>query len=220
MRQAFVLRLVLIGAVFLLCGSKAYAQTEITDFMGRPVMVKQYLDVKGSPYLDDAWQEGWVKMQDGKAYLGVRLKYDQVADELMFANGRGEAQFFVQPVKEFELKKRLFRSGYAPADDTPPSAFYEVLADGPTQLLKWTFKWVHEEVPYGSATKVKSILEQQNYYLADRNGKLTKLKKDRRSLLQALGGKQAELEQYTRTNRLDLRKEQDMTKLVMYYNSL
>lgn len=126
MRQVFVLRLVLIGAVLLLCGSKAYAQTEIIDFMGRPVMVKQYLDVKGSPYLDDAWQEGWVK----------------------------------------------------------------------------------------------SILEQQNYYLADRNGKLTKLKKDRRSLLQALGVKQTELEQYTRTNRLDLRKEQDMTKLVMYYNSL
>lgn len=58
MRQASVLRLVLICAVFLLCGSKAYAQAEITDFMGRPVMVKQYLDVKGSPYLDDAWQEG------------------------------------------------------------------------------------------------------------------------------------------------------------------
>lgn len=146
--------------------------------------------------------------------------YDQVADELMFRNQKGEAQLFVQPVVAFELKKRLFMNGYAPVDATPPTAFYEVLVNGPTQLLKRTSKWVHEEVPYSSATKVRSIIEQQNYYLADREGRLTKLKKDKKSLLQALGDKQAELAQYTKANRLDLKQEQDMAKLVAYYNTL
>ncbi|SIQ72457.1 hypothetical protein SAMN05421545_1216 [Pontibacter lucknowensis] len=204
----------------LLLGSGAFAQTEIVDYMGRPIMAKQYLDVKGSPYLDDEWQEGWVKLEDGKEYIGVRLKYDQVADELMFSNKKGEAQLFVQPVVEFELMKRLFMRGYEPVDATPLDAFYEVLADGPTQLLKRTTKTVHEEVPYSSATKVRSIIEQQSYYLADREGKLTKLKKDKKSLIKAIGNRQTELEAYVKANRLDLRQEQDMTRLVTYYNNL
>ncbi|PKV67431.1 hypothetical protein [Pontibacter ramchanderi] len=220
MKRPFLLQLLGICSFCLLLGSGAFAQTEIVDYMGRPVMAKQYLDVKGSPYLDDEWQEGWVKLQDGREYAGVRLKYDQVADELMFSNKKGEAQLFVHPVVAFELNKRLFVSGYNPVDATPLTAFYEVLVNGPTQLLKRTSKWVHEEVPYSSATKVRSIIEQQNYYLSDREGRLTKLKKDRKSLLQALGRKQADLEKYTKANRLDLRQEQDMAKLVAYYNTL
>lgn len=203
---------------FSLC---ANAQYGILDYMGRPVMVKQYVDVKGSPYLLDEWQEGTIKLQNGKTYQGVRLKFDQIEQELMFQNQKGEAQLFVQPVIEFELSKRLFRKGYPPADgDSSPNIFYEVLADGPTQLLKRTSKEIFEEAPYGSATKVKSVVESHSLYVTDKEGRLTRIKKDKKSLLSALGDKKAELEGYVKDNRLDLRQETDMAKLVAFYNLL
>lgn len=69
MKRLLVLRLLCVCSFCLLLGTGAFAQTEIVDYMGRPIMAKQYLDVKGSPYLDDEWQEGWVKLQDGESTL-------------------------------------------------------------------------------------------------------------------------------------------------------
>jgi hypothetical protein len=199
----------------------ATAQFEVLDHMGQPVIAKHYVDVKGSPYLSDEWQEGMVKLHNGNIYHGVKLKYNQIDQELTFRNQKGEAQLFVQPVVEFELNKRLFRKGYPAIDGTSsPNTFYEVLEDGPTQLLKRTSKKIIEETPYSSATKVKSVVESHSLYIANKEGRLNKIKKDKKSLLGVLPEKSSELEKYVKDSRLDLRQEADMAKLVAYYNSL
>lgn len=214
--------LILLGTalLYLFLAPGASAQGIMSDYMGRPVFEKRYTDVKGSPYLSDEWIEGSVKLENGKAFQGVKLKYDQVADELMFLDASGKEQLFVDPVLEFRLGDKLFRRGYPAADGASPAAYYEVLTEGKTDLLKLTSKKVFEETPYNSATKIRTIRANESYYIGVSNLKLTKIRKDKKSLLAALDGKGAELEAYIKSNRLDLKQDSDMVRLVNYYNTL
>src|SRR5688572_18632374 len=150
----------------------AHAQF-IQDAEGRPLLERQYTDIQGSPYLTDSWQKGSVRLVNGKAHNDVQLKYDQVAENVIFKGTSGQALQFAEPVREFKLQTvestvtaaLLFRSGYKPADGATVNTFYQVLSDGETPLLKRSFKKIIENKPYGSATTVKMFQDINAYYL-------------------------------------------------------
>ncbi|MEJ8803696.1 hypothetical protein [Pontibacter sp. H249] len=204
--------------------TSASAQFAIVDQMGQPFLEKAYTDVRGSAYLYETWMKGSVTTDKGVTYEGVELMYDQVADELIFKSGNGEPNKFVQQIMEFTIngansKKHLFRKGFIPVDAANPHTYYQVLADGQVQLLKRTSKNIFEELPYGSSTKVKTFHSDTHYYIA-KNDKLTKIKKDKKSILKALSDNEKEIEAYIKTNRLDLKNDEALAGLVNYYNSL
>ncbi|PTX22215.1 hypothetical protein C8N40_10137 [Pontibacter mucosus] len=220
--------LLVLSLVFISAYMDASAQTAIVDVMGKPIQAKQYVDVQGSPYLFDDWKKGNVTLADGTTFEGMALMYDQITDEVIFRNDQGQAQAFLQPVVMFTFSlgedgvkeaKRNFRKGYAPVDGASAGAFYEVLADGDTQLLKRYSKTIFEETPYGTATKVKKFQENTSYYVAKAD-KLEKVKQDKKSILNALPDKAPALEKYMKENRLNLRNDSDIIKLVDHYNSL
>ncbi|MBW7466966.1 hypothetical protein ABID22_001056 [Pontibacter aydingkolensis] len=221
-------RFILTSAFALLAVISASAQFAIVDQMGQPFLAKTYTDVRGSAYLYDTWMTGSVTTGKGVTYEGVQLMYDQMADELMFKSEKGEAKTFIDPISEFSIrsgksdlkfKERVFRRGFIPVDGANPYAFYEVLADGPTQLLKRTSKKIFEELPYGSSTKVKTFESDSHYYIA-KNDKLVKVKNDKKAILKALPDKKTELEAYIKANRLDLKNDEALANLVGHYNDL
>lgn len=221
MRNVSLLKITLAAVVTLVFGVSASAQQLLKDHMGRPYQDKQYVDVQGSPFLYSDWQQGAVTLKSGVSYEVPKLKYDQVKDELLFLSDGGNEHTFADPVAEFVLNKRVFRNGYLAADGTSPATYYEVLVDGPAQLLKRTSKNVYEEATYSSATKVKSIMSNEAFYLsANASSAPVKLRKDKKAIVNALSDKKTELEKYIKDERLDLKQEADMAKLVTYYNSL
>ncbi|MCC9135880.1 hypothetical protein ACFSKU_17800 [Pontibacter silvestris] len=211
------------------CYTSSSAQIAIKDETGRPLMTKQYTDVKGSPYLADEWYKGTVELTNGTIYDEMNLMYDQVKDELIFKAAGEQAQAFeASSVYAFTIhlqkdglpeEKKNYRKGFIPVDGAPDMAFYEVLADGQTQLLKRTKKVVFEEIPYGSSTKVKDIRESSYYYIA-RSGKLVKIKADKKSVLKALKDQAPALEKYAKANKLNLKDDAGLAQLVAYYNGL
>lgn len=196
------------------------AQGLLSDQMGNPVFEKRYTNVKGSPYMLSDWATGSVKLRSGKTFDNMKLKYDQVADQVLFLSDNQKEMTFAEPVSEFALEGKAFRRGYPAADGASTDAFYEVLAEGKVSLLKRTSKKVIDEPAYNAASNVKSIRTNENYYLTVSNLELTKIKKDKKSVLGALPGNHAELEAFFKAERLDLKKETDMVKLVNYYNTL
>lgn len=201
-----------------------YAQQILQDANGRPVFEKQYTDVLGSPYLWDTWQQGEVKLSDGKTYTKVDLKYDQVADNLIFKSLTGEPMHFVLAVNAFKILSTSgaelhFRSGYKSMDGGTEKTFYQVLSDGETTLVKRTLKKIVEHKPYNSATVEKSFRQLENYYLV-KQGVFVRVKKDRKALLEILSDYSSQLDQFIRANDLNLKNEPDLASLVTYYNSL
>ncbi|MBC5993859.1 hypothetical protein [Pontibacter cellulosilyticus] len=224
-----ILYQLLFSAVLVLVATtSATAQFAIVDNTGQPFLTKNYTDVQGSAYLYDSWKKGSVTTARDITYDGIELMYDQVEDQLIFKGSGGVAKTFNQPIKAFTLKaskdnailkEQVFLSGFMPIDGAKPATFYEVLADGEVQLLRRSAKRIFEELPYGSATKVKAFKIDSFYYIS-KEGKLTKIKNDKKSVLQALSDKKTALESYIKTNKLDLKKDEELAKLITYYNTL
>lgn len=210
------------GLLFFALSTNAAAQVELmNDPLGRPMMSKQYTDVQGSPYLFTEWKNGSVKLQSENVFQNIPLRYDQINDELLFKDNVGQELAFAEPVVEFKIENKTFRKGYKPVDTTTPASFYEVLADGETQLLKRTSKRIYEDTPYSSATKVRTVSSTETYYLALNGGQqLVKIKKDKKSVLDAMSDKKPELEKYIKDQRLNLKLDADMVKVIAYYNTL
>lgn len=215
---------------FLLClgGKSAIAQFNIQDLEGRPILKKAYTNIEGSPYLHADWGKGMVKLSDGTTYKQIELLYDQVSDELLFKGPDGQMRSFVDTVKEFEIQlpsenagltSHIFRRGYTSLNRSADGAFYEVLTDGATQLLKRTTKAILEETTYSSATKIKRFHENVTYYIS-KNEKLTKIKPDKKAVIAALSDKAPEIEKYLKEKKPDLKKDAELAALVTYYNTL
>jgi len=212
----------------ILCPVLLKAQAYLTDINGKPIQIITYTDVQGSPYLTDNWVFGLVKLANGTTYKDIALKYDQVADELLFKNKDGQALSFVDQVLEFKLnyiednqvKERLFRSGYPGADRNTNKNFYEVLYNGNTQLVKRVNKLVNETRAYSSATTIKSIAEADARLYLFRDKQMLRLKKDKKSIIDSLGKDAAQLEKFISANKLNLKNDGDLIKVFAFADTL
>lgn len=194
----------------------------VEDRFGNAVKAKVYTEVEGFPYLlNDAWNSASVTLSDGTVFKSVPVKYDLIEEKLYYKGKSEETMEFVSPVKSFvfDATNKLYRNGYTAITEYPANSFFEVLADGKTQLLKKTFKKIAENKIYGSATITKSFIENVKYYLFI-NGAAVPIKGDKKAVLVALANKQTELEAYIKQNNLNLKKDDDFAKLITYYNTL
>ncbi len=215
-----LLKAALTTAIAISCYA-AHAQVLVIDATDRPIMPKEYTDLKGSPYLFDNWVKGAVQLGNGVVYKDIFLMYDQVDDAISFTykSNSTQAQRFVDPVVRFTIGDKVFRRDLLAKGQPMPEEFFEVLVDGETKLLRRTSKKVLNEVNHAVATKQKSIYTVVSYYLTV-SGKLVKLKNDKNSVLKALQKHQASIKSYIKDNNLDLKDEHDLEKLITYYNSL
>ena len=207
------------GLAFMLLSARASAQF-LHDINGRPILETKYTNVEGSPYLYEDWVSGVVELAKGTSYKGIELKYDQVADELLFRH-KEAALSFVEPVKEFKLLSpttALFRNGYKPVDRNTAQTFYEVLYDGGTQLIRKRAKQIMENREYNSASSTKKFVPVETYFIV-KDGLPVKIRKDKKSVLSVLKDKGTLINKYVESNKVNFKEDQDLIKLVEYYNT-
>lgn len=227
MKRSFAL--LLSGFLTLSCAS-VFAQDPyfmVYDAKGQVTAKNEYVDVTGSPYLSPDWLIGSFTLANGKSYSDMKIKYDLVKDMMYVKGGDDDLIRLLEPVKEFKLNVpvsggmdvRYYKSGYTNIPNTTNSYYFEVLEGGKTQLLKRASKIVQVNKEYNSATSSKSFEDITKYYLYT-DGKGSLVKKDKKSVLAALGNKQAELETYIKDNKLNIKSDEDFAKLISYYNTL
>lgn len=91
----------------------------------------QYFNINGSPYLNDEWGKGVVKLNGGKSYRNVDIKFDELEQQVVIKGENDLIYKFVDTVKEFNINYVVegnvhtahFISGYG----DNKNAFYEVL---------------------------------------------------------------------------------------------
>jgi len=230
MRKAYIF---LAGAIFMLTGFTTVAQQFqqtilIQDARGELVGKRDhYLNVEGSPYLSSEWLTGDLKLPNLKVYKDLSIRYDEVEDLIYLKSGDDDNVMLKERPIEFNLAfpeeegiiQRHFRLGFTDVPGTTPSSYFEVLEDGKVKLLKRSSKIIQQNKEYNSNITVKSFFHVITYYLY-RDGKGIAVKKDKKSIFGALGDKQTELEAYVRNNKLNLKTDAGIEKLVGYYNTL
>ncbi len=185
----------------------------------------------GSPYLYEAWFKGAVKLADGKLYNNMKLKYDQVEDQLIFKYGEEPEMSFTSEVRAFNIYSYTidgekievnFVNGFPPIDEGTEKSYYQVFdpgKPGKMELVKRSVKKVYELRLYNSATTEQRV-EVKNYYYVLIDNHLLKLKRDYRALLEYMKPHEEKIIKYIKTNKLSFKEDADFVTLVKYYNTL
>lgn len=222
MKKIAVIALLAIFAI-----KKLSAQTFQNQINGTTAQTKDFSDIKGSPFSSDSWVKGIVTLSNKKVYSNLDVKYSEYEDKLFLKGKNNELMDFNDKVEDFTLKftksdnQELvhYRNGYSNIAGTSTEAFFQILVDGKVQLLKKTSKKVQVQNEYGSITSNKSFTATTKFYIVTAE-KATLIKKDKKSILSALVDKQSELETYAKTNNLDFKNDEDLVKLINFYNTI
>lgn len=213
--------LLIFGFALIVNVGSTFAQASyLRDVSGRVFSVDTYTEVKGTPYLVNSWCKGSVKFSNGNILKNEDLMYDMVSGQVLYKKAGSEdvIMAFSDPIKSFSIN--VDGKGRNFIKNKTDNAFFEVLYDGPTKLVKQSQKFINEQSQYGSATKAKVIEEKSIYFLLPTNGDKIQLSKDKKATLAAMGNKQSAIDAYIKKEGLNLKNENDLIKIAQYYNTL
>ncbi|MGA0557736.1 hypothetical protein ACO2Q8_13860 [Larkinella sp. VNQ87] len=193
----------------------------LTDVNGQIIRANKYVDVQGSPYLNEAWKEGAVTAANSKSYPNLKVRYDIYAGELEYQQKDQTYRLSPAAMKEFRImdgNEMVFRNGFAAVNNNTPSTFYQVLVDGPTKLLKQFKINLVENKPFNSATVTKEFQKQEFYFIAKPDGSMQRIQKNKKSVLAALSDQKDRVEKLIKEQDLNLSSENNLITLLEGYN--
>ncbi len=197
----------------------------IDDINGRPFSSRGTEDVEGNPFLFNEWNWGAVKFKSGQFAKDLSLQFNLHRNKLFFQRN-GQVLEFVQPVAEFMLGQInnnfdsvavIYRSGYPATDKTTDETFFELLADGKIQLVKYNSKQIRVFKGYNQPEK-RAFEDLSELYIFRPDGKMIKIKKDKESLLQALPDQAAAIEELIKSKKIKVKSESGLAKLIYELN--
>ena len=226
MKTYLKLLLVFLSAI---TANRSYAQfILLKDATGGGIIFnKDYVDINGSPFFKAEWLNGTVTLADARVIKDINVKYDEVVDKPYVRGPQDQTVLLNDKVTEFSMIDntgsktvvRKYKNGFTNIPGFTVDSYFEVLADGKVSFLKKKVKVITEDKQYNSAVITKGFFETTKYYIVS-NINSTLVKKDKNSVLAALSDKQTELDAFVKANSLNLKDEDDIVKLVDYYNTL
>ena len=200
-------------------------QLNAYDISGKPMTLKGPV-MEGSPMLNSNLGKGMVKFKNGAWVNELELQFNLLENELYYRQNN-QTFSFVDSIQEFTLAfeeegvahSAIFRSGYPPMGKYKSEAFYEVLADGKqVQLLKSVTKVLVEKNSYGRGME-KEYKQTIQLYLYDvAIGEIIRIKKDKKSLMEALPAYTKRIEELANSTKNKLRTEEEVAELVKLLN--
>ena len=185
-----------------------------------PVIPKKYPGIQGTPFLTDDWLLARVKLNPYKIVDSVSIKLNLYERRLHFQNEQGEemqATVSFEEIDVIDTSARWHNSIFLPGICGDNEAFFQLLVDGRRMKLvkklivdKWEFKAVGTEV------QRRFEIDERLYLVF--NGELHKTNKSCSAM--DMFKDYPEMQKFISSNNLKCNKEEDLKKLVNYFNSL
>jgi hypothetical protein len=181
--------------------------------------------VKGTPFLFDDWKKGNVLLKTRERIDSVYIRYNLYSD-LLGVKVDGEEYQFNIDVLEFLLPDsltntmNLFRSGFSPVAGLTERSFYQVLYDGKTKFLLKYKKEIASELTSTPGVKARVFEDHKLYYILTASGKMERIRKKNKTILDLFDDKREELKKMIDTNKLKLTTDEEIIKLLEFYDAL
>lgn len=188
---------------------------------GNALISIRYTGITGSPYLQDTFGQATVlSSRNGKAYTYDKARFDIHRNQLEYLDAANKLlSLDYSQISEFKLDNRVFKANFPAIDENTAKHFYEVLYDGNIKLLKSTKAKIVTETVFGNVTQT-SRFETETTYFVFHSNKMTKLKKKKASLLEALPNAQHDVGQFIEQNHLNTSNEIDLIKIISFYDTM
>ena len=202
----------------------AIPSVQFADANGR-LLPASGAGIQGTPYVFDKFSLGKIIFVNGMESVDSNLNYSYFDHKLYYTQKNGlyvvnqQAKSFVlnNVDKENNKLSKQFMCLFPSIENNTPATFYEVLSNGDQfQFLKYTHKRIKETVVYGGAP-VKEYVMDDLYYIYDKTDKKMLALGSSHSLKavkKVLPNYSAQMDAYLNTNKLNLKKEEDMIQLL------
>ena len=179
---------------------------------------------EGTPYLDDTWLNGDIKLYDGKMIDDVPYRYN-VVDETLVINL--EDEYYTLPNSVFtqfsavqvnKLGKISHRNFIRMANSDNTSNYYEILQSNGTASLALDHKAKLVKANYNTALDVgspvdKYIQDQENVLICD--DKVIKLKGSNKKILAQIADQN--MLSYIKENNVNLKDNDQVSEMIKNY---
>jgi len=182
-------------------------------------------DIKGSPYLSKEFQTGYVLTGKNVRYTGVPLRYNIYTDEIEFKNADGQALAIDFPgnIKEVKIGHDIFIYRLYQADKNLLKAgYFRLLNRGKAQgLVKYrmVFREAEPAAAYKDPQPPKFERKPPAFYVS-LNKKPAIPVRNLKSLLNVLKDHKKALVSFVHEQKIKIRREGDLKRLLVYYNTL
>lgn len=232
-------------AIGIISCHSVFAQTEnannlIRDVDGRLNMGtyttssfdSRYEGIKGSPFFISEWISGQMAFMDGKVFNEVPLKYNAYTKELMMKRPSGDSLIiFPYQVQSFTINDPVTKANFTfkryPKAQTPKydmrDVYLLVLYEGKTSLLKLVKKNLKKadyKDPYSNNIRYDTYEDANEYYLLKTDGSLSKIKRSKKSVLEALSDKEVAIKALLEQEKIELKSERELVRVVAKYDAI
>ena len=177
---------------------------------------------KGTPYHSDNFLTGNVYIENEIILSNVALRYNAIADEIEFKESLNSNDKEVKAlVKSKEIYAKIMKDIFV---FIPSEGYYLVVFDGDNfSLLKKVTK------KYFPAKKAKNNYERStlaefedrfSYSIFTRNGEMMEFPKSKSKKLKVFGNSEKLIKDYIKKYHLDLNKEKDLKKVIIYLDGV
>jgi hypothetical protein len=179
-------------------------------------------EIKGTPYLDEAYKPGKIVTNEGTIYTDIPLRYNAYSDDLEFQKDKDA--YKIEPktiIKSAEFGGAIFRCMQYVLNGKTQNGFFEILAEGKaTLLMRYSKRFFDsEEAKAYSEAKPARFEEAKITYFITIDGTPAQLITSKKSLPELFGDKKSEMESYISKNKIAI-KGDDLTKIIVHFNSL
>jgi hypothetical protein len=181
-------------------------------------------DIQGTPFLDPEFMPGRIVASDGSIFTDIPLRYNGFSDDLEFQ--KGTDTYNIDPktrIRRAEFGGKVFAC--LPFDDLgkPNNGFFEILTEGDNAILliKYTVKFLEKEQVKAFADPKPARFEeiQKTYFISIDSGIAQQIT-TKKKLLEIFGPKKDEMETFISKNKLSIRGDDALTKIITHFNSL
>ncbi len=193
----------------------------MADLQLKPIRLPALQEVGGSPFLTNDYKLGSVHISNDKTVTNVPVKFNIFSNAVMVQKDGEELKLesfelvsYDEPGNNGAIKHINFRQGYPEIDNHTGTTIYQVLAFGPNiHFLKFLSQKVEDAPTLGDYSR-REIVTTQQLYIYLPGGEIKKIKAGKQSVLDALPGMSAKIEEAIKAGNLNLKSEGDIVTLV------
>jgi hypothetical protein len=188
----------------------------------------RYEGTKGTPYVFETWFPGEVFLKSKKKILVKELNYNCFDNELVYLD---PATKVIRLINRYTVDLFYIKNGsdtllFAPIepDNDGEFLFAQVLYKGGSvvyKLYQKEFVRANYEGGYSADRKYDQFADKSDFYFSKQDDpQFYKVKKSKKQILSVFPDAKDEISSYIKAEKLDLKREEDVVKLLKYYDSL
>jgi hypothetical protein len=179
---------------------------------------------EGSEYLVDSFENGEILTSEFEQFTGIPMRYNAFKDEIEVKLEDGKLYSLTDPTKIVQIllnSRKMIYTDFNAAGGKKSGYLFE-LYQGNSTLYCRNVKIFKDRIPSNGITPetpAKIMDKPREYYIRIKD-ELPRIFSSKKDLLEILKSHLSEMEEYLKKGKLKYNNEEDMVRVLTYYDSL